>query len=260
MSQLFHEIPEKKVCTRCKIEKQKDEFRIGVKEKSGCQYFLSQYCRKCESELARIYYDKKKDDPEFKKKNSERTKLYAQKNVDEIRKRRKLPDFKKKHANRENKRYHRNKDWIADKMKKKRQTPEYKQNRKNYIEKNKEKIAKQEIITKRKYHEKNRDALTDVYIINLLRNQGTVNPTAEQIELKRAKILIKRIKEKVGSSKTGKTKQCSICKNTLDLCEFWKNKKSPDKKAPFCKYCGKQKNDQNKLKYERHNKPAQPPI
>jgi len=66
-----------------------------------------------------------------------------------------------------------------------------------YYQKNKEKIYSQENVCKKKYHEKNRDSVTDQYAANLLRTQGVRNPSNEQIEIKKVKCLISRVKKKL---------------------------------------------------------------
>lgn len=88
-------------------------------------------------------------------------------------------------------------------MREKRKTPEYKAKMKEYRENNKQKIYQQEVITKKRYHEKNRDAVTDEYVIGRLIQQGYKREecTPELIELKRVKILKKRLKNKIAKLK-----------------------------------------------------------
>jgi len=159
-------LTEKKVCTRCKNEKVAKAFRVRVKNGNS---YLNSTCKKCESELAMICHNKKKNDPEFKKKNAERSKKYVIEHSDEVRAKRKTY----------------------------RQTPAYKKMMKEYRQRNKHKIYLQEIVTKSRYHEKNRDPITDKYVINILRTQGIRNPSPEVIEIKRSQILLARIKKKI---------------------------------------------------------------
>lgn len=182
-----------KACTRCHIEKEDSEFRKRTDKRDG-RVFLNSTCKKCDAALAKKYYDKKKNDPSFKERNILRVKRYTASNFDEIKRRRKLPEYLKKHAGWALKRYYKVKDFVAAKMKVKRQTPEYKAKMAEYRKKNKEKIYQQEVITKKRYHEKNKSLLTDKYIINLLKTQGATAITPDLIELKRVKVLKHRIK------------------------------------------------------------------
>lgn len=182
------EIPAFKVCTRCKENKPKTEFDPRICKGS---FILRAHCKDCDKAYRKAAYDKKKDDPLFKEKNRIRTKEYVEKNIDAVKKRRNCPEFRKKKAGWENKRYHRIKDRVSARMKIKRQTPEYKQMMREYRTRNKHKIYSQEVITKRRYHEKNRDNTTDKYVKNLLRTQGLAI-TPEIVEAKRLQILIKR--------------------------------------------------------------------
>jgi len=106
-------------------------------------------------------------------------------------------EYKKKHAAQNLKHYHENKDSYKIRAKKYRESENAKTIRKEYIQKNKDKIYSQESVCKRKYHEKNRDSLTDKYAINILKTQGIKNPTKEHIEIKKVKCLISRIKKKI---------------------------------------------------------------
>lgn len=196
-TRLLEELPTHKVCTRCKKEKQKSDF--SIKKENDKYWTLVPTCKKCSSEISKIYYEKKKNDPDFKLKNSERVKKYANKNIDAIKNRRSLDDYKKKHAVWNLKHYYKVRDLINEKQKLKRQTERYKANRKRYIQNNKDKISQQEANAKLRYHVKNRDAITDTYVISQLVNQrfGTREEIAnnlELIEIKRSQILLKRIK------------------------------------------------------------------
>lgn len=189
-------LPESKVCNRCHVEKHQNEFRIRQDKRDGFSY-LNNECRECDKERAAVYYAKRKDDPNFKRKNAERSRQYIKSNSDQIRQRRTTEQYKKKHAVGNMNSYYRVKDRVAARMRVKRQTPEYKSMMKSYREKNKSKIHEQEKITKRRYHEKHRDALTDEYIINQLKSQGVADENIlekcpQLIEAKRIQILIKR--------------------------------------------------------------------
>lgn len=182
-------------CIRCKDDKPVEEFRIRTDKKKGLKYYNSN-CIACDNEVAKEYYLKVKDNPEFKEKNRRRQKEYADKNIDQIKERRQTTEYRAKHLKWEKGRYKRKRDEINAKMKIKRQTPEYKAMMKAYRQRNKEKIHQQEVITKQRYHEKNKKPITDKYVSNLLRTQG-IKITPENIEIKRGQILISRIKDKV---------------------------------------------------------------
>lgn len=189
------ELNDIKICTRCKIEKPRDEFRIRVEDKK--YYYINPTCMVCDSEIAAIYYKKHKDDPAFKQKNVDKTRAYAEKYCSEIRQKRQRPEFKKKHAAWNMKSYYRVKDKVAARMKEKRKTPEYKKMMMDYRKRNKEKIYEQERITKTRYFSKHRDNLTDEYIIRLFINNGVCDRDhllkhPELIEAKRLQILIQR--------------------------------------------------------------------
>lgn len=249
------ELPEHKKCTRCKETKTKEHFRIKRPKHKGNEYvFLQSHCRECEIYLAKIYYAKKKNDPEFKRKNVERVRNYAKSNPDKIKSRKQTEEFKKKHSELEGKRYHRMKDIINAKLKEKRKNPILKQKRREYIKKNKAKIFKQEVITKKRYHEKNKSLVTDVYTINILRGEGKLNPSREEIDIKKAKILTWRIKKLLQNLPAGEGKICTICKEEKDLSNFWGKKQNKNGKQPYCKYCGTIRNNKYKIKKnERHS-------
>lgn len=139
---------------------------------------------------------KVKDLESFKLKNRVRQKAYLEKNSDEIKRRRQKPEYKKKHAALNMKSYYRNRDLVNAKQKFKRQSPKYKAMMKAYRQKNKAKIHAQEVITKRRYHEKNRDAVTDTYVKGLLMTQTGIarNEIPPQlVKLKKIQILGERI-------------------------------------------------------------------
>lgn len=191
------DLPETKKCTRCHEIKSRDQFRVKKgRQYKGVRYIeLNPRCFKCDAAERKIYYDKKKNDPEFKKKNIERQKEYVKKSTDKIRAIRMSPEYKKKHADWNMTSYYRVRDRISAKMKTKRQTQEYKKMMSEYRNKNKDKIFSQEVITKRRYQEKHKDALTDLYIGSRLASQtGIPRNMIPQplIELKRVQILIKR--------------------------------------------------------------------
>lgn len=161
-----------KVCSRCKKRKRDNQFRFRYDKRgrgSKALVYLNNTCRKCDSEIQNKNYFKNKDNPEFRKKWVDKSREY----------------------------YYAHKEEIKEKMRLKRQTPEYKAMMKAYRQKRKDIIREQEIITKKRYHEKHRDNLTDTYIIRQLANQKIADKHdlvnhPEIIEAKRLQILIKR--------------------------------------------------------------------
>lgn len=227
---------ETKICSRCKVGKDLSEFRMRYDKRgkgSKSLVYPNNTCRKCDTEIQNKYYFKHKDTPGFLEKWINKSREY----------------------------YSANREKIKEKMKLKRQTPEYKAMMKAYREKNKEKIYKQELVTKQRYHKKNRDNITDTYAINILKNnKKEVNE--ESIEIQKNKILIHRIKDVINNNPIGKQKKCSVCGEIKDLSEFWNNSNSSDKKCAYCKSCGIVKNQKQKIKRqnEKHNIITQPPI
>lgn len=106
-------------------------------------------------------------------------------------------EYKEKHAKYNLAHYHKNKDAYNKRAKKYRESDNGKKKRKEYILKNKDKIMQQESVVKRKYHDKNKDSVSDRYALNLLKTQGNKNPGKEEIEIKKAKVLLSRIKKKI---------------------------------------------------------------
>lgn len=198
-----------KTCSRCKIKKDESEFRMRKDKRKGGLFYLNNTCRQCDKEIADAYYNKKKDDPEFKRKNIERAKAYKEKSVDKIKLRKSTIEFKKKYCKWNNDSYYRMKDVIAAKMKIKRQTPEYKKRMKEYRKKNKEKIDKQEAITKKRHQEKIVSTISDAYIVNHLGLTTKDLPLIkrempELLELKREQIKLSRaVKKHKTSTKKG---------------------------------------------------------
>lgn len=190
-----------KMCSRCEEAKVFEEFRIRLDKRRNIVY-RNANCKKCDAVIAAGYYHKRKDDPEFKAKNVERVRKYYKANIDTIKERKHTKEFREKHAKWNMDSYHRVKDVVAAKMKVKRQTPEYKEKMRAYRERNKERIYQQEVITKKRYHEKNRDTISDKYIINQLVNQGygtkeQVIKNPDLMEFERAKILLHRLKNQL---------------------------------------------------------------
>lgn len=198
-------------CTgKCGKRKTLAKFRIRVYKHSGAQYYNTE-CKICENNRAKAVYNKVKDDPEFIKKNRTRIKKYREDNI----------------------------ELEKERQKAKRQTPGYKKFVKKYYKKNKKKILEQQRITGRRWHEKEKKAVTDQYVIGKLVTQGytkeQIELTPQLIEIKRGQILLARIKRKVKRKVVGKTKICTRCKKEKDLSQFYEAGKCVDGITP--KYC-----------------------
>lgn len=154
------------ICKKCNTDRPLNRFRLRTKR--GYTYRL-RTCMECEATAQRERYNKIKDIPEFKQLNRNRVNKYRVNNIDVIR----------------------------EKQQARRQTAHAKISRKNYIASNKDKIFKQEKICKKRYHDKNRDELSDIYVTSVLigntkgiyRNE--IPPPL--IKIKRLQLLGKRI-------------------------------------------------------------------
>lgn len=127
----------KKICTRCKKNKLAKYYR--VREKIGYKY-LNPTCLKCDAQLSAERYAVYRLDPQFRKKEAQRTKDWAIKN-------------KKKKI--EYDKWRRQQDWYKEYVKK-------------YYKKNKVKIIEQHRLVSRKSAKKSRDNISESYIIRLL--------------------------------------------------------------------------------------------
>lgn len=136
--------------------------------------YLNNTCKKCDAEISNTHYFKNKDNPEFLENWKKKSRSYYAEHAEEIKAKRKLI----------------------------RQTPEYKKMMKEYRERNKARIYEQEVITKRRYHEKNKNEISDKYIINQLVNQGygkkeDVSKNKDLIAYEKSKILLHRLKQQI---------------------------------------------------------------
>ncbi len=175
-----------KICNKCsgdlplgKFRRRKDSRRPGVK------YYVGT-CTDCEKKLSKGRYHEVKDDPQFRKLDRAKSKAYRKANADVLKVKRSLNYT---NAN-----------------------PEFKAYRERYIAKNKAHIEKQEVVTRARYHTKNRDGLTDTYIIKLLVNNGY---TKEQV-LQNPNLIVER-REKIKSQRLRLAKE-KIEAQGLDAC------------------------------------------
>lgn len=162
-----------KICNQCGQQKIIKEFRIRVDKRVKKQYlvYYNNICLKFEAANQRERTIKIRATEQGRLKHSKWAMEY----------------------------HKRNREKCLNRMKQRRESQEYKDYIRQYRLKNKEKIYAQEIITKKNYHEKNRDLLTDTYIINQLTSQKVatkemlLNPAFYSlIQAKRLQLLIKR--------------------------------------------------------------------
>lgn len=184
---------EKKICTKCKIEKDLSEFKFRVDNKSKRR----SQCSQCDREYSKVRRQK----PEVKEKEKERSKKYREENKDKI-----SADFKRwNEANRENRKEYAktwreqkklDPSWVEQEKKKSRErnkrysdsNPEaIKQSRDKYKEANREKINAQS----REYYQKNREAI--------LEKKREYEQT-EEAKIKRRIIRLNYIARKKGAS------------------------------------------------------------
>lgn len=207
-----------KICSKCHIEKDISEFREKKERYKNSIYLVrDSICNTCAKVLAKEHYHKKMSDPKNRERHNELAKLQ----------------------------YWKRRDKNIAQSKVYRSKPEYKENRKKYIEKNKEKIYKQEVVTKKKYSEKHKKGLTDKYISRLLVTQNKP-VTEDSIENKKVEVLISRLKLAVSNTYRGDKKICVKCGIEKDVSEFWFDSIKDNKRLATCKSCRK-----NKLKKKR---------
>jgi hypothetical protein len=163
-------IPETKVCSRCQSEKPKTDFRIRTDKRSEPAFtYLNNTCMKCDADIQRERHRRQRATAEGRQKHNDQAKTF----------------------------HRRHREKVLSIGKQKRQTPEYKEKMRAYRKRNKDKIHNQEVVTKKRYHEKHRDNVTDEYVIRQLITQGVATRDSlrshpELIEAKRIQILIKR--------------------------------------------------------------------
>ena len=169
----------KKYCKYCDSAKNHSEFRIRVEKRTNPHFkYRINKCKECEIEYRQEWYSRKKKDKDWMKKNAERVKVYN------------------KQSGYSKKRWQKNKnnpEW-------KRLLKQWRLDNQNIVKENQKKRGK-------KYHEKNRDSVSDAYCISCLKNQFPELTTEEilkdtrLIELKRAEILNFRLNKIINDGK-----------------------------------------------------------
>lgn len=162
-----------KKCSCCNNVIDIEMFRVRLDKRHGLIYH-NNTCKQCDAKKARIYYNENKN----------------------------LNEFKEKAKNRSRKSYYKNRERNLVKQKEYRSKPKNKIARRDYVRQNSQKIKSQEIITKKRYHEKNRDGLTDTYVVKQLKQSTGLPKEAileypQLIECKRLQLkTIRLIKQK----------------------------------------------------------------
>lgn len=159
-----------KKCSKCKIIKESQEFRIRKDKRVVGRFYINPSCRKCERLYTKQWYNKNKEDLNFKTQAAKRAREY----------------------------YYKNHTIVLEKERKRHHSKEYRTYMKNYRLKNKEKIALLHDPIVKKFHEKMRDTLSDSYIIKLLMVDGKLTRKEileypKLIEAKREQIKILRL-------------------------------------------------------------------
>lgn len=166
----------KKRCTKCKKNKLVKFFRTRTQKRKGVVYkYLNSSCRVCEANCAREYWDKRKDDPLFKKKNSQNAKRYTKVNQEK----------------------------VKEQKKKYRERPGGKLHRKEYDKQHKKRIAMLNRLRNVKYVRKNIAAISDQYVLSQLRSEwfkkfgvcAGIIFTKAQIRERKVRIATNRIKK-----------------------------------------------------------------
>ena len=157
----------KSKCKRCKVEKEKTEKNFRIRKGKEVTMYMRGICKDCEEKDNHIY----------------RLNI-----ADSVRESLKITAKKWRLSNREA---------LNEYQKTKRNKPHFKEKRRAYIKKNKEKIHKQEKVTKRRYAEKHRDQITDQYCITRLiqksdLSKADVQSRPDLIAFYRAKLLLER--------------------------------------------------------------------
>lgn len=152
-------------CPHCDEDKPNDAFRTRTDRRCNpWLVYLSNVCKECEAKEQRERNKRNRDNPEYRRKHNEWAKQA----------------------------YHRNKEQRVLKAREYRSNPSSKEKRKEYIEKNRDKIFEQEKVCKRKYHERAVRELTDVYISQGIYNEKNNTLTLEEIRNNKELIELKR--------------------------------------------------------------------
>lgn len=167
-----------KICTRCKKKKTEKFFRKRLDKRDG-RVYINSTCKKCDSEITMLYYEKHKNDPEFKRKNRQRAKQYIIENA----------------------------DIINAKKKKYREKPENIIRRKKYDKENHARITALSKLRNKKYLKKIVDKISDSYVLRVLRTEVhkktgrsmNVNFSDSEIREKKRSIAIHRLNKFIKS-------------------------------------------------------------
>lgn len=195
-----------KTCTRCKIEKPKNEF--GIK-KTGSDK-LRCYCKKCSSELIKIYREENpekidKSRKKYRIENADKIKQYDFDNKD-VKKQYRLDN--KEHISKKGKEYYsENKELINKKSKEYnlKNKDEIKKKNKEYYSENKDEIA----IKGKLYRLKNVDKIKISKNKYYVENKDDINIKGKEYKLNNKESRNKRERERRGTEPLHKLK-CNI--------------------------------------------------
>lgn len=161
-------IPDEKVCSKCNEKKNKNDFRVRADKRSDPPFiYLNNTCKKCDAEL----------------------------HLERFRKERNTPEGKARHNRWAREFHHRHREKCLAAAKERRNRPGYKEMISEYRNRNRDKLNKKSVITKRRWSQKHMENLTDEYISMKLFNcidREFIKNHPELIEAKRLQILIKR--------------------------------------------------------------------
>lgn len=162
-----------KKCSKCGKEKSVEDFRLRLDKRIGLRYY-NNTCRICDANKARAYYQCKKNDPDFIRKNRSRAARHSKKHAKEL--------------------------WE-----KRKNDPKYLASLKRWRAENKELVRFNQLKRSIKYHRKNCDGLTDKYIKTRISSQLNIQKdevTTYYIDLKRTQIKAIRLKKKLLNHET----------------------------------------------------------
>lgn len=151
-----------KVCTKCKMKKSLNEFRMRYDKRSGNNYPNST-CKLCDKLITKEYREKNKDNLEFKKRKALQDKKYREKNREKIQK------FQKEYRenNKEKKKEYDKTYYEKNKGKILKQRKEYnKQNKENILNYQKEYYQKNKEIKKqyqKEYSKNNKEKIVEYH-------------------------------------------------------------------------------------------------
>lgn len=173
---------ETKVCTKCKIEKRKDLFRLRTdKRRTPYLVYYEGTCKRCNADAAMKYYNARKDLEWFKKKNCAYQKKRREQDVEAYNKK-----TRERKAN-DPDRLVKMREYRAKNIDKIRE--QERPVKRAWMERHPDRVA----INRRKQNQKRDKLLNDCAAVAALKRKG-VEITPENIKQKKREIVINRIK------------------------------------------------------------------